>query len=55
MTRLRWTGCARGATVTLYRMNGIGHTVPGRRRILSGIRTDELSAAETILAAFARE
>ena len=55
VTRLTWTGCARSATVTLYRMNGVGHTVPGRRRILSGIRTDELSAAETILGTFARE
>jgi polyhydroxybutyrate depolymerase len=55
VTRLTWTGCARNATVTLYRMNGAGHTVPGRRRLLSGMRADELSAAETILAAFARE
>lgn len=55
VTRLRWTRCVRNATVTLYRMNGSGHIVPGRRRILSGLRTDELSAAETILAAFARE
>lgn len=55
VTRLRWTSCVRNATVTLYRMNGSGHIVPGRRHILSGMRTDELSAAETILATFARE
>jgi polyhydroxybutyrate depolymerase len=55
VTRLMWTGCARNATVTLYRMNGVGHTVPGRRRLLEGRRSAELSAAETILAAFARE
>jgi polyhydroxybutyrate depolymerase len=55
VTRLRWTGCARNATVTLYRMNGVGHTVPGRRRVLSGQYRHELSAAETILATFAGE
>jgi poly(3-hydroxybutyrate) depolymerase len=39
--------------VTLYRINGGGHTVLGRRRILSGHARHELSAAETIMATFA--
>jgi polyhydroxybutyrate depolymerase len=58
VTRIAWTGCARDATVTLYRVNGGRHSVLGRRRILTalfGRHQDELSAAETILAAFARE
>jgi polyhydroxybutyrate depolymerase len=58
VTRIAWTGCARDATVTLYRVNGGHHSVLGRHRILHalfGRRWDELSAAETIMAAFARE
>jgi polyhydroxybutyrate depolymerase len=55
VTRIAWTGCGRNATVTLYRVNGGGHTVLGRRRILSGQARHELSAAETIIATFAGE
>ena len=54
VTRIAWTGCGRNAGVTLYRINGGGHTVLGRRRILTGTR-HELSAAETIMATFAGE
>jgi polyhydroxybutyrate depolymerase len=57
-TRITWSGCRREADVTLYRVNGGRHSVPGRRRILTalfGKRRDELSAAETIMAAFAHE
>jgi polyhydroxybutyrate depolymerase len=55
VTRIAWTRCGRNATVTLYRINGGGHTVLGRRRILSGQTRHELSAAETIMATFAGE
>jgi polyhydroxybutyrate depolymerase len=58
VTRIAWRGCERYAGVTLYRVNGGRHSVPGRRRLLSawlGKRQDELSAAETIMAAFAQE
>jgi polyhydroxybutyrate depolymerase len=56
VTRIVWSGCA--ATVTLYRINGGRHSVVGRHRIahmLFGKHRDELSAAETIMAAFAGE
>jgi hypothetical protein len=58
VTRISWIGCNRNATVTLYRVNGGRHKVLGQRRTLSalfGKRWDELSAAETIMAAFAGE
>jgi hypothetical protein len=54
VTRIAWNRCGRDATVTLYRINGGGHSVLGRRRIFSGFR-HELSAAETIMATFAGE
>jgi hypothetical protein len=44
--------------VTLYRVNGGRHKVLGLRRTLPGLfgkLWDELSAAETIMAAFAQE
>jgi len=58
VTRIAWSGCERDAGVTLYRVNGGHHSVLGRRRMLPallGKRHDELSAAETIVAAFAGE
>ena len=58
VTRVAWSRCERDASVTLYRVNGGHHSVLGRRRILTallGRRHDELSAAETIMAAFAGE
>ena len=58
VTRIAWIACDRDATVTLYRVNGGRHKVLGLRRHLPellGKRWDELSAAETIMAAFARE
>lgn len=56
VTRLAWTGCNAQATVTLYRVNGGRHQVFGARRLLPAIfggRGQEISAAETIMAAFA--
>jgi polyhydroxybutyrate depolymerase len=56
VTRIVWSGCP--ATVTLYRVNGGRHSVLGRHRVLHalfGKHRDELSAAETIMAAFAGE
>jgi polyhydroxybutyrate depolymerase len=58
VTRIAWTGCDGSAGVTLYRVNGGGHEVHGQRRTwpthTAGL-WDELSAAETIMAAFAGE
>jgi polyhydroxybutyrate depolymerase len=56
VTRIAWVGCDRDASVTLYRVNGGRHKLLGQRRHLAalfGKRWDELSAAETIMAAFA--
>jgi polyhydroxybutyrate depolymerase len=57
-TRVRrwsWTGCAGGTAVTLYAVNGGGHSWPGgyqpRLRIL-GRTTRDLSATRTIAAFF---
>jgi polyhydroxybutyrate depolymerase len=58
VTRIAWVDCDRDATVTLYRVNGGRHKMFGQRRHLSAIfgkRWDELSAAETIMSAFAGE
>jgi polyhydroxybutyrate depolymerase len=58
VTRIAWSGCERGAGVTLYRVNGGRHSVPGRRRTLTALfrkTGDDLSAAETIMAAFAHD
>jgi polyhydroxybutyrate depolymerase len=58
LTRIAWTGCKADTRVTLYRVNGGRHQVLGRRTLLPAIlggRTHEISAAETIMAAFAGE
>src|SRR5438874_5913565 len=34
VTRLEWTLCRTGSSVTLYRMDGAGHQVPGQRSFL---------------------
>ena len=53
--RWRWTGCAAGTAVTLYAVQGGGHSWPGgyqpRIRIL-GRTTRDLSATRTIVAFF---
>ncbi|MCA8907068.1 MAG: hypothetical protein KDA64_04150 [Rhodospirillaceae bacterium] len=56
VTRIDWQGCLPGAGVTLYRVNGGGHTVPGwsvRARRLFGASNRDFSAAQAILAIFA--
>jgi polyhydroxybutyrate depolymerase len=59
VTRFAWTGCGRRANVTLYRVNGGKHEVYGGMNILpamrGGNRRQIVSAAETILATFAKE
>lgn len=56
VTRFDWQGCVPGASVTLYRVEGGGHTVPGwtvRARRLLGASNRDFSAAQAILAIFA--
>lgn len=58
VTRIAWSGCKGAASVTLYRVNGGRHRVFGRLPILPvlfGSGRQEISAAETMLAAFAGE
>ncbi len=58
VTRIAWTGCRAEASVMLYRVNGGRHQVLGRRPIfptIFGSARHEISAAETIMSAFARE
>jgi polyhydroxybutyrate depolymerase len=57
VTRLDWTACSSGQPVTLYRIEGGGHQLFGRHRILPAILgpgTQQLSAPEIILQLFAR-
>jgi polyhydroxybutyrate depolymerase len=58
VTRLAWTNCAPGASVTLYRVNGGGHQIFGRRSYFSalfGSGSPKISAAEAIMAKFAED
>ena len=59
ITKTAWRDCiAPGKDVTLYRVNGGGHQIYGRRgAIASLMRTwgPDISAAETIMAAFVKE
>lgn len=59
ITKTAWRDCiAPGKGVTLYRVNGGGHQIYGRRgAIASLMRTwgPDISAAETIMAAFVKE
>jgi polyhydroxybutyrate depolymerase len=57
VTRLAWEHCRGGASVTLYRLEGGGHQVPGRPAFLPGLlglSSHEVRAAETALAFLAR-
>jgi poly(3-hydroxybutyrate) depolymerase len=57
VTRLAWTSCRSGESVTLYRLEGGGHQVPGRPTLfprLLGLSTQDIRAAETALAFLAR-
>jgi polyhydroxybutyrate depolymerase len=54
--RISWTGCARGAPVTLYRVQGGGHAYPGRPPLafgLLGASNRDLAPADIIMNAFA--
>jgi polyhydroxybutyrate depolymerase len=55
VTDIRWPGDVQHPPVTLYRVNGGGHQVPGGPdlpQLLFGARTHDISAADEILAAF---
>ncbi len=58
VTRLDWMGCKAGASVTLYRVEGGGHAVAGRRALAGGLlgpSTDDIVAADVIIDAFAAD
>jgi polyhydroxybutyrate depolymerase len=55
---ITWRDCSSGKPVILYRIDGGGHQIPGRRAFLSfffGRGTSDISAADAIISAFARE
>jgi polyhydroxybutyrate depolymerase len=57
VTRLEWTLCRTGSSVTLYRMDGAGHQVPGQRSFLPlflGRGTQAVRAADEAFAFFRR-
>lgn len=56
--KIAWNGCRNGAGVTLYRIVGGGHQLPGKQAFLPrllGRSTDLLQAPETILRTFSSE
>jgi polyhydroxybutyrate depolymerase len=58
VTRITWSRCRSGKNVTLYRIEGGGHQIPGGRtmmRMLMGATNNDISAAEIIMSAFGRE
>ncbi|MEJ2118838.1 MAG: hypothetical protein P8Y36_13500 [Alphaproteobacteria bacterium] len=58
VTRVTWSKCRRAKNVMLYRIEGGGHQIPGGRtilRLLLGRTNHDISAADAILSAFARE
>jgi polyhydroxybutyrate depolymerase len=58
VTEIAWNGCSSGKSVTLYRIEGGGHQIPGQPaflRFLLGQSNTAFSAAEAILSAFDRE
>jgi polyhydroxybutyrate depolymerase len=58
VTEIRWDGCRSGMPVALYRIDGGGHQIPGAPVLptfLFGQSTKDISAADVILSAFARE
>jgi polyhydroxybutyrate depolymerase len=55
VTRIDWSNCQPGTSVTLYRVEGGGHALPGRRSLahhLLGRVNPDFVAAEAIMAAF---
>ena len=58
VTEIAWHGCTSRKPVTLYRVEGGGHQVPGQAalpRLLLGRSNSGFSAAEAILSAFDRD
>lgn len=56
VTRVAWTGCRQHDSVSLYRIEGGGHEIPGHPSADTpnyGLSNLDISAADTILAAFA--
>lgn len=57
VTRIDWTGCRPGTSVTLYRVEGGGHAVPGRpplAPLILGPSNQDIVAADAIMDVFAR-
>ncbi len=55
VTRVNWSNCRPGASVTLYRVEGGGHALPGRRSLLPrilGRSNQDIVSAEVIMDAF---
>ena len=55
VTRINWSNCRPGASVTLYRVEGGGHALPGRRSVLPrilGRSNQDIVSAEVIMDAF---
>jgi polyhydroxybutyrate depolymerase len=59
ITKIAWRDCITPEkTVTLYRVNGGGHQIYGRRGAIASLMRSwgpDISAAETIMAAFVKE
>jgi polyhydroxybutyrate depolymerase len=56
VTRIDWRNCRPGTSVTLYRVEGGGHALPGRRSLfprILGASNQDIVSAEVILDAFA--
>jgi polyhydroxybutyrate depolymerase len=55
VTRLSWRGCRPGASVTLYRVEGAGHTIPGRPVVAPrlGAGNQDIAAATVVMDVFA--
>jgi len=56
VTRVSWSGCRPGTSVTLYRVEGGGHALPGRPSLaprLLGPSNQDIQGAEVIMEAFA--
>jgi polyhydroxybutyrate depolymerase len=55
VVRIDWQGCSSGTSVTLYRVDGGGHTIPGRPAFFGGMlgpSNQDMVAADAILDAF---
>ncbi len=54
--RIDWQGCTPGTSLTLYRIDGGGHAIPGRPALFGGLlgpSTQDFVGADAILDAFA--